>query len=64
MLETTARALSRVARRLYDAKAERDRLIVQASAEGASSREIAEVAGITHAGVQKVLHKMAPVKRT
>lgn len=57
--EQTARALARIALRLHADKIERDRLIVQMSAEGASSRQIAEVAGMTHAGVALVLRRAA-----
>ena len=60
MVNRTARALLRATERMAAARAERDRLIVQMSAEGASSRQIAECAGMTHAGVALVLQRMAP----
>lgn len=53
--EQTAKALARVARQLHADKTERDRLIVQMRSEGGTLREIAEVAGVTHAGVQRIV---------
>lgn len=52
-----ARALTRAADKLEAATTERNRLIVEAHQDGASLREIAEHAGITHVGVRKIIQK-------
>lgn len=40
--------------------AERNRLIVQMREEGATLREIAEAASMTHAGVSKIVTRLSP----
>lgn len=52
-----AEKLRRAAGRIERATADRDRLIVQARAEGGTSREIAEMVGLTHAGVLKIVQR-------
>lgn len=52
-----ARAIRRAAERAAEATTERDRLIVAASQSGASLREIAEHAGMTHTGVMKIVRR-------
>lgn len=54
-----ARALARLAARLAADTEERNRLIVEAREGGASLREIAEHAGITHVAVLKIIRKAA-----
>ena len=49
-----ARQLRRAASKLEDARAERDRLVVQALAEGGTLREVAELVGLTGPGVMKI----------
>lgn len=51
----TARRLRAIANRLNELDAERAQLILQAHAEGASLREIGEVAGMSHVGIKKLL---------
>lgn len=50
-----ARRLTKIAARLDADRVERDRLIVEAHGRGASLREIAKVAGITHVAVRKII---------
>lgn len=50
-----ARRLAAVVRRLTELEAERDQLILQAREEGASLREIAALAGMTHVGIKKLI---------
>ena len=52
-----ARDLERAARRIREATHERDRLIVKARDAGGSLREIAELVGLSHPGVAKVLKR-------
>jgi exonuclease VII small subunit len=51
------RELERVVRRLDRDTARRDELIRELHAGGASLRKIAEHAGITHAGVKRVIER-------
>lgn len=53
----TAAKLRRAAAKIDRWTDERDRLIVQARAEGGTSREIAEMVGLTHAGVLKIVQR-------
>lgn len=57
MTPTQARALQRVADRIKADTLERNRLIVEAHQDGASLREIAEHAGITHVAVLKIIRR-------
>lgn len=50
-----ARRLAAVVRRLEDLGEERDQLILRAREEGASLREIADLAGMTHVGIKKLI---------
>jgi DNA-binding transcriptional regulator LsrR (DeoR family) len=50
-----ADALVRATRQAKDGTAERNRLIRQASAQGATAREIARLIGLSHTGVQRIL---------
>jgi lambda repressor-like predicted transcriptional regulator len=52
---TTAWQLAAAARNLHAAVARRDRLIIQMRAEGASLREIATAADLSHTAVAKIL---------
>lgn len=52
-----ASRLKRLSTRLAADRTERDRLIVEAHAAGASLREIEKVAGITYGGVLKIIRK-------
>lgn len=54
-----ARQIERAVKRIERDTEERDRLILLAYAQGASLREIAEVAGITHVGVKKLVGRRA-----
>lgn len=54
-----ARAIRKAADQLAAATEERNRLIVAAHNDGASLREIAEHAGITHVGVKKITERDA-----
>ena len=49
------RRLDTVVRRIDELTAERDQLVLQARDEGASLREIAAHAGMTHVGVKKLI---------
>jgi len=51
------RQLRQVVRRLDGAQAERDRLIREAHAQGASLRQIAAAAGLTHQGVSWIVNR-------
>lgn len=44
-------------------RAERDRLIVAASLAGGSTREIAELVGLSHVHVSRIVHKAIPMSR-
>jgi DNA-directed RNA polymerase specialized sigma24 family protein len=55
MSKVTRRKLATAARRRDSADSDVRSLVVKAHEEGASLREIAEVVGITHAGVRKML---------
>lgn len=55
----TGRRLRRAARQLATAIARRDALIVVMRAEGASLRDIAEAAKLTHTGVRRILKAAA-----
>lgn len=57
--KTTAAKLATAARQITDWTTKRDDLIREAHANGASLRDIAEHAGITHVGVMKIV-KRAP----
>lgn len=50
-----ARRLRAIAKKLGELDAERATLILSARAQGASLREIAEVAGMSHVGIQKLI---------
>jgi hypothetical protein len=50
-----ARRLAAVVRRLTELEDERNQLILQARSEGATLREIAEKAGMTHVGIKKLI---------
>jgi DNA-binding NarL/FixJ family response regulator len=52
-----ARRLRRTADQIATATADRERLIVEAHRAGASLREIAEHAGITHVAVMKLIRR-------
>lgn len=52
-----ARRLRAIANRLLELDAERTELILQARADGASLREIAEVAGMSHVGIMKLIDR-------
>jgi DNA-directed RNA polymerase specialized sigma subunit len=55
--KAVARQLRRAANQIAEGLAERDRLIVEAHQAGATQREIAEHAGITHVAVHKIIHR-------
>ncbi len=55
-----ARSIRRAADQASTATLERDRLIVEASRAGASLREIAEHAGISHVAVMKIIRRDDP----
>ena len=57
MSTTTAQQLAKTSRTLREALARRDALIFQMRSEGASTREIATAADLTHAGVLHILKK-------
>jgi DNA-directed RNA polymerase specialized sigma24 family protein len=50
-----ARRLRAIDKRLSELDAERANLILQARHDGASLREIAEVAGMSHVGIKKLI---------
>lgn len=52
-----ARSLARHARQLEDARAARDRAVVEAATAGATLREIADAVGLSFAGVKKILDR-------
>jgi hypothetical protein len=52
-----AKQLRQAADKIEEGHQERDRLIVEASKAGASSREIAAHAGISHVAVQNIIRK-------
>ena len=54
---TVAQQLASHARKAREATARRDELIRQMRAEGASLRTIAEVAGLTHPAIVKIIRK-------
>jgi transposase len=54
---THARALQRIADRIKADTLERNRLIVEAHRDGASLREIAQHAGVSHVAVLKIVRK-------
>lgn len=56
----TARLLASQARKAREATARRDALIRQMRAEGASLREIAQAAGLTHTGIARILARQNP----
>lgn len=56
---TRARAIKKAADQATAATQERNRQIVAAHQEGASLREIAKHAGITHVGVKKIIERDA-----
>lgn len=58
-----ARQLHRAAVKIEQGTSERDRLIVQAHQAGASLREIAEHAHISHVAVLKIIRKHAPMTK-
>jgi len=55
-MTTTEQKLARVVKTISDKHIERNALIAQMRAEGASLRYIAESAGMTHSGVAKILN--------
>lgn len=54
-----AEKLRRAAGKIERWTAERDRLIIEARRAGASSREVADLAGLTHAGVLHIEKRAA-----
>ena len=54
---TAAARLPEVADDLRELTEQRDRLVVEARSDGLSLRAIAELAGISHAGVQRILDR-------
>lgn len=50
-------ALQTAVREMLAARRKRDRLIIQCHADGASLREIAQLAGLSHAGVKKIIER-------
>lgn len=59
----TGRRLARVAQRLRAVTAERDALIHQMRAEGATLRQIAAAAGLSAMGVKKLLDRSGYVEK-
>jgi len=57
MTATVAQQLASQSKRAREAVARRDDLIRQMRAEGATLRAIAEVAGLSHMGVRKILQR-------
>lgn len=55
-----AKQLERATAKVESAVHDRDRLILLAYARGASLRDIAEVAGLTHVGVKKLVERVQP----
>lgn len=55
--KTTAVRLATAARQITDWTGKRDALIIEASQAGASLRDIAAHAGITHVGVKKIIDR-------
>lgn len=55
-----AKQLARSRDQIDKAQHARDELILLAFAQGASLREIADVAGITHTGVKKLVERLQP----
>jgi DNA-directed RNA polymerase specialized sigma24 family protein len=51
------RQLQRVARKIAGLKAERNRLILEAHAEGASLREIGAALGVNHVTVKNIIER-------
>lgn len=56
----TARRIRRAVKKRAEVDAERDAAILDARAEGATLREIAEVAGMSPMGVKKLLDRLRP----
>lgn len=54
-----AKRLAAAARKAEEWRAERDRLIVQAVAEGGGVREVARLVGLTHPSVLKTVRRAA-----
>ena len=54
---TTAEQLEEIARRLAATRDRRDELVCQRHSEGASLRQIAEEAGLSHSGVKRILER-------
>jgi DNA-directed RNA polymerase specialized sigma24 family protein len=50
-----SKRLAAVVRKLQDMEEERDQLILQAREQGASLREIAQQAGMSHVGIKKLI---------
>lgn len=50
-----SKRLAAVVRRLQEMEDERDQLILQAREQGASLREIAQHAGMSHVGIKKLI---------
>lgn len=55
--DDTAEKLRRAAGKIDTWTDKRDALVVQARAEGGTLREIAEMAGLTHAGIARILER-------
>lgn len=55
-----AKKLERTAKRLAESKAQRDELIREAHAGGASLREIAALVNLSHVGVRRILNPDEP----
>ena len=54
----TSRDLRRIAKKLKETLAERDNLIIQATKEGASLRDIGAELGVNHVTVRNLLNKI------
>lgn len=53
----TRKLLARTAQKAREATAERDRLVREAAAQGASLRELGDAIGMTHTGVRRILQR-------
>ena len=53
-----AKRLETIVRRLHQLEGERDQLILQAREAGASLREIADKAGMSHVGIKKLIGRI------
>lgn len=53
----TVRRLRRLGRKVDEATADRNRAIVEAHRDGLSLRDIADLVGISHSGVDKIIRR-------